>query len=65
MEELINQVAQKTGISQEAAKNAVDTVLAHIKSRLPAPLASQIDSALTGGGLGEVANKIGNLIGKS
>jgi hypothetical protein len=68
MEELVKLVTEKTGIPPEAAKLAVDTVVQFLKSRLPAPLASQIDSVMTGGGLagglgqaGDIAKGLGGL----
>jgi hypothetical protein len=50
MEELVNRVSQQTGLPQESARQAVDTVLGFLKERLPAPIAGQIDSVLGGGG---------------
>ncbi len=50
MDELVKLVVKKTGISEDQARRAVDTVLQFIKQRLPAPLASQIDGLLSGGG---------------
>jgi hypothetical protein len=68
MNDLIEQVAQKTGLSADKARTAVETVLSHLKTILPAPLAGQIDSALSGEGasnaLGEVGKKLGGLFGK-
>jgi uncharacterized protein (DUF2267 family) len=55
MQELINQVAQRTGLAPDKAKLAVETVLNFAKSRLPAPIATQLESALTGGGAGDLA----------
>ena len=55
MQELINQVAQRTGLAPDKAKIAVETVLNFAKTRLPAPIATQLESALTGGGLGDLA----------
>jgi uncharacterized protein (DUF2267 family) len=55
MQELINQVAQRTGLAPDKAKTAVETVLEFAKSRLPAPIATQLESALTGGGAGDLA----------
>jgi hypothetical protein len=52
MEELINQVAQRTGLAPDKARTAVETVLNFAKTRLPAPIATQLESALTGGGGG-------------
>ena len=55
MQELINQVAQRTGLSPDKAKTAVETVLNFAKTKLPAPIATQLESALTGGGVGDLA----------
>lgn len=55
MQELINQVAQRTGLSPDKAKTAVETVLSFAKTRLPAPIAAQLDSALAGGAAGGAA----------
>jgi uncharacterized protein (DUF2267 family) len=55
MQELINQVAQRAGLAPDKAKTAVETVLEFAKSRLPAPIATQLESALTGGGAGDLA----------
>lgn len=52
MDELINLVMQKTGIPQESAETAVETVLGFVKDKLPEPLGSQLDALLEGEGLG-------------
>jgi uncharacterized protein (DUF2267 family) len=52
MEELINQVAQRTGLAPDKARTAVETVLNFAKTRLPPPIATQLESALAGGGSG-------------
>ena len=68
MDELIKQVVSKTGISEDQARTAVTTVLGFVKDKLPAPIASQIDSAITGegggvgGSLGDLASKAGGPI---
>lgn len=65
MDELIKQVAAKTGISEDQARTAVTTVLGFLKTKLPAPIAGQIDNAIGGGGesgLGDVAAKAGGLL---
>ena len=49
MDELINLVVQKTGISQDDARKAVEVIVTALKSRLPGPLASHIDSFISGG----------------
>ena len=52
MEELIRQVAERTGISEAQAQTAVITVLGFLKGRLPEPLAGHLDSFLGGGASG-------------
>jgi hypothetical protein len=69
MEELINQVASKTGISEAQARDAVTTVLGFLKDRLPEPLAGQLDNVVAGGGgvagsLGDIAGAVGGIFGK-
>lgn len=46
MKTIVTLVAEKTGISESQATIAVDTVVAFLKSRLPEPIASQIDGLL-------------------
>ena len=70
MNELVNIVAQKTGISADQARTAVDTVVGYLKDKLPASLAGQLDG-LAGGGesagggmLDKVSKGVGGLLGK-
>ena len=49
MKELINIIVQKTGISQENAQKAVQVTLGFLKTKLPTPLAGQLDSFLNAG----------------
>jgi hypothetical protein len=63
MEELIKLVSQKTGLSPEHSKLAVDTVLSFVKSKLPAPIAGQIDGVLNGGGAAGVMGAISGGLG--
>ena len=68
MDELIKLVSEKTGLSEEMAKTAVDTVVGFLKQKLPAPIAGQIDGLLEGAGgaqgLGGIAQGLGGLLGK-
>ena len=48
MDELVKLVVEKTGLSEEIARTAVNTVIAYLKGRLPAPIAGQIDGILSG-----------------
>ena len=65
MEELIKQVTAKTGISEEQARSAVTTVLDFVKTRLPEPIAGQIENVIGGGSgaAGDIAAKIGGIFG--
>ena len=69
MDELIKQVTAKAGISEDQARTAVSTVLDFVKQRLPAPIAGQIENAVSGEGggiggtLGDMASKAGGLLG--
>jgi nucleoid DNA-binding protein len=49
MKELINIIVQKTGISQENAQQSVQVTLGFLKTKLPTPLAGQLDSFLSPG----------------
>jgi nucleoid DNA-binding protein len=46
MKELTNIIVQKTGISQENAQKAVQVTLGFLKTKLPTPIAAQLDSFL-------------------
>ena len=65
MEELIKQVTEKAGISEDQARTAVNTVVTFLKARLPEPIAAQLDSFTGGegaaGGLSDMASKVGGL----
>lgn len=49
MNQVVALVQQKTGLSQEMAQKVVDVVVDHIKGKLPAPMASGLDSLLGAG----------------
>jgi hypothetical protein len=62
MDELVNMIAKKTGLSTEMSKTVVTMVLDFVKQKLPAPIASQVDAAIAGGG-SSVASALGGLFG--
>jgi hypothetical protein len=64
MDELVNLVAKKTGLSPDMAKTAVTLVINFIKQKLPAPIASQIDTVLAGGSVNPLAGGLGGMLGK-
>jgi hypothetical protein len=69
MNEIIQRLTEKTGLSEENANAAVNTVVGFLKEKLPSSMASQIDSLLAGGaGMGErvggIAKGIGGMFGR-
>lgn len=48
MDEIVKLVSEKTGISAEQAKSAVEAVLGAVKTKLPASVAGQVDNLLAG-----------------
>jgi len=67
MDELIKLVVEKTGISEEMAKVAVNTVIEFLKERLPEPLAGRLDDVIEGAdltGIGDLVSGLGGLLGK-
>jgi hypothetical protein len=71
MDELTKLIVSKTGISEAHARLAVETVVGFLKTKLPGPIAGQLDSLIQGGGglaggldIGSVGNALGGLLGK-
>ncbi|MBL7201736.1 MAG: hypothetical protein ISS56_16470 [Anaerolineae bacterium] len=62
MDELVKLVSEKTGLSEQMARTAVETVLGFLKDKLPGPIAAQMDNVLSGGGLGGLGD-LGDLGG--
>lgn len=50
MNELIQNLVSKTGISEEQAQGSIGTVVEFLKGKLPASVHGVIDSAIGGGG---------------
>ncbi len=66
MDEIVNLVAQKTGLPQDKARMAVETVANFLKGKLPPDIAPAIDAALSGKSpsAGDIEKGIGGLFGK-
>jgi hypothetical protein len=68
MDEIVRLVSEKTGLPPETARTAVETVLAYLKERLPAPIASQIEglqgNAGSSGGPGDLLGGLGGMLGR-
>ncbi len=65
MEELIRQVTQRAGISEEQARTAVQTVMGYLQNNLPAGISQQLGGLLGGAGSvgGGVAGGVGDIVG--
>ena len=63
MDELVNQVAERVGIPHDKALAAVQVVVGYLKDKLPGPIASQIDGALSGQSGGDIANQAQQALG--
>ena len=73
MDELIRQITAKTGIAEDQARTAINTVTGFLKDKLPAPIGGQIDNVINGAGgvgdalgdtVGDIASKVGGMFGK-
>jgi hypothetical protein len=54
MNELVQLLIEKTGLSQEQAQQVVETIMSHLKDKLPSSVGSHLDSFLgSSGGEGE------------
>ena len=52
MNELIQRVIERTGLPEDKAAAAVQTVIGFLKEKLPGPVASQLDGVAGGTGAG-------------
>jgi hypothetical protein len=63
-QELIRMVAEKTGVSEDKARVAAETVVGYLKGKLPPAVSNQLDSVAAGGGsVGDIASGIGSKFG--
>ena len=65
MNEIIQRLIEKTGLPEDKARMALDTVVQFLKERLPGPMAAQIDGFISGdsGMSGKVADMAAGLSG--
>ena len=65
MDELVQVVSKKTGLSEDQSRAAAQAVIDYLKGKLPAPVAAQLDSVLQGGGsMGDMAKGLGGMLGR-
>jgi hypothetical protein len=63
MNELIQNIVQRTGIGEDKARTVVDMVVNHLKGKLPGPISSQLDSYISGSGEGTKSSVTGVVSG--
>ena len=56
-EQLTNLIVKRTGITQEHAEKSVLVVFDFLKTKLPAPIASQLEPFLTGGTVNPITDQ--------
>lgn len=59
MDQIVQQIVQRTGIPEDKARMAVGVVISHLKTRLPAPIASQLDHFVGTGAAGAAPSASG------
>lgn len=64
MQDLINTVTEKTGLSEEMASQAVEAVMSFMKDKLPESIGDNLEGMLSGEGETDVASSLMG-IGKS
>ena len=61
MDELAKAIAEQVGIPKAQAEQAAQVAIKFLKDKLPGPLASQIDAALSNANTTEVATNLLNM----
>jgi len=66
IDEMVDQVASRTGLPKDKALAAAQAAVEFLDSRLPAPIGGQIKPLLhgEGGGLGSVMGGLGGMLGR-
>jgi hypothetical protein len=74
MDQLVQELSQKTGLSQDKSQEVVNVVVNHLKAKLPEPVGNAMDSYLNTGSVDSgtlteaakaVASGLGGMFGKS
>jgi hypothetical protein len=58
MDELVKMVAEETGLPEAQARKAAEAVVKFLKTKLPEPLAGQVDNFLENDGTADVAQDL-------
>jgi hypothetical protein len=63
MEEIIKTITEKTGISDDQARQAAQVTVEYIKSKIPPMFSTQLDRLLEGGGSSNGGGMLGSVFG--
>lgn len=63
MDELIKLLAEKTGLPEDKARMAAETVIGFLKQRLPGPVGEQLNSVLSVSASPGLAEKVKGMAG--
>lgn len=69
MDAIVKMVADRVGISEDQAQQAVELIVSQLKDRLPGPLGDQLEGALSGeeggdgGDVGDALKGFGGRLG--
>jgi uncharacterized protein (DUF2267 family) len=63
VEQLVAQIAQRLGVSNEQAMEAVTMVISYVKDKLPPPIAEQVDNVLAGQDLSQLGDQAQQVLG--
>lgn len=63
---IISQIRERTGITEDQARMALDTVVNVLKERMPPAMATQVEAVINGGNadLGSMMGGLGGMFGK-
>ena len=71
MDELVQQLTSRVGLSEDQARQAVELVLNQLKQHLPGPIGQQLDGLLSGnkklsdlGDMGGMMDNLGGMLGR-
>ncbi len=64
MKELIDRLVSNAHLSPDQASQAADTVRSFLAEKLPGPIKSQVDSAISGENVGKAAEQAKDFLGK-
>lgn len=67
MNDLIQQIVQRTGLPEDKVQQVVSMVLDHVKGKLPDSVSSHLDSLMAAAGssgAGSILSGLGNMLGR-